>query len=76
MALDALNKTVDGKMSDITTAEAEVNKHLPKIGLYLENSDYTNRWFFADRNGNEVNLTTVFQQKTSKTADSLTAGTG
>ena len=56
VTLDALNKTVGGKISDITAAEAEVKKHLPKIGLYLEYSDYTNRWYFTDRKGNEIEL--------------------
>lgn len=54
--LDALNRTVGGNMSDIQAAETEVRKHMPKIGIYLEFSDYTNRWYFADRNGNEIEL--------------------
>lgn len=71
VALDALNKTVGGKMSEIIAAEAEVKKHLPKIGLYLEFSDYINRWFFADRNGDEVDLTTDLQRKMNKTVETL-----
>ena len=43
-------------MSDIIKAEAEVKKHLPKIGLYLEYGDYTDRWYFADIKGNEIEL--------------------
>ena len=55
-SLMALNETVGGNMADITAAESEVKKHLPRIGLYLEYSDHTDRWYFADRNGNEVEL--------------------
>lgn len=69
--LDALNKTVGGPMADIKAAEDEVKKHMPKIGIYLEYSDYTNRWFFADKNGNEVDLTTDFQRKWDQNAAKL-----
>lgn len=55
-SLSALNNTVGGKMNDIIKAESEVKRHLPKIGLYLEYSDYTNRWYFADKAGNEIEL--------------------
>ena len=55
-SLKTLNDTVGGNMADIIKAESEVKKHLPKIGLYLEYSDYTDRWYFADRNGNEIEL--------------------
>ena len=55
-SLKALNDTVGGNMADIIKAESEVKKHLPKIGLYLEYSDYTDRWYFADSNGNEIEL--------------------
>ena len=55
-SLAELNRTVGGNMSDITKAELEVKIHLPKIGLYLEYSDYTDRWYFADKNGNEIEL--------------------
>lgn len=54
--LDALNKTVGGDMDDIIRAENELKNHMPKIGIYLEYSDYTNRWYFADRKGNEIEL--------------------
>ena len=55
-SLKALNDTVGGNIAEITKAESEVKKHLPKIGLYLEYSDYTNRWYFADIKGNEIEL--------------------
>lgn len=55
-SLKALNDTVGGNMSDIIKAESEVKKHLPKIGLYLEYGDYTDRWYFADIKGNEIEL--------------------
>lgn len=55
-SLKALNKTVGGNMSDNIKAESEVKKHLPKVGLYLEYGDCIDRWYFADKNGNEVEL--------------------
>lgn len=54
--LEALNATVGGEMQDILKAEKEVKKYLPKIGIYLEYSDYTNKWYFANRKGNEIEL--------------------
>ena len=55
-SLKVLNDTVGGNMSDIIKAESEVKKYLPKIGLYLEYGDYTDRWYFADIKGNEIEL--------------------
>ena len=55
-SLKALNDTVGGNMLDIIKAESEVKKYMPKIGLYLEYGDCINRWYFADKNGNEVEL--------------------
>ena len=55
-SLKALNNTVGGNMSDIIKAESEVKKHLPKIGLYLEYGDCTDRWYFTDRSGKEIEL--------------------
>ena len=55
-SLMALNETVGGNMADITAAESEVKKHLPKVGLYLEYGDCIDRWYFADIKGNEVEL--------------------
>lgn len=54
--LDILNTTVGGKLQDILKAEKDVKEYLPKIGIYLEYSDYTNRWYFADIKGNEIEL--------------------
>ena len=55
-SLKVLNDTVGGNMSDIIKAESEVKNHLPKVGLYLEYSDYMDRWYFADSKGNEIEL--------------------
>ncbi len=55
-SLETLNSTVGGNLADIIKAEKEVENSLPKIGIYLEYSDYTNRWYFADRTGNEIEL--------------------
>ena len=55
-SLKELNKTVGGNMADIIKAESDVKKHLPKVGLYLEYGDCIDRWYFADINGNEVEL--------------------
>lgn len=54
--LKILNTTVGRKVNDILKAKEEVERYLPKIGIYLEYSDYTNRWYFADRKGNEIKL--------------------
>ena len=55
-SLKVLNKTVGGNMADIIKAESEVKKHLPKVGSYLEYGDCIDRWYFADKSGNEVEL--------------------
>lgn len=55
-SLESLNITVGGEIKDILKAEEHVKQYLPKIGLYLEYSDYTNRWYFTDRKGNEIKL--------------------
>lgn len=54
--LETLNATVGGEMQDILKAEKEVKKYFPKVGIYLEYSDYTNKWYFANRKGNEIEL--------------------
>lgn len=54
--LKVLNSTVGVNLEDISKAETEVINNLPKMGVYLEYSDYTNRWYFADRVGNEIDL--------------------
>lgn len=55
-SLKILNSTVGAKLENIIKAEREVINNLPEIGIYLEYSDYTNRWYFADRKGNEIEL--------------------
>ena len=55
-SLKALNDTIGGNMSDIIKAESEVKKHLPKIGLYLEYGDCTDRWYLTDIKGKEIEL--------------------
>ena len=54
--LKVLNSTVGVNLEDISKAETEVINNLPKMGVNLEYSDYTNRCYFADRVGNEIDL--------------------
>lgn len=54
--LKKLNAIVGDKIENILKAEKEVEQYLPQIGIYLEYSDYTNKWYFADRKGNEITL--------------------
>lgn len=55
-SLKFLNDTVGGEIEDILKAKKQVEQYLTKIGIYLEYCDYTDRWYFADRKGNEIEL--------------------
>lgn len=54
--LKKLNAIVGDEVKNILKAEKEVKQYLPSIGIYLEYFDCTNRWYFADRKGNEIIL--------------------